>query len=239
MIMPALIAMSDTPHTTSARSLRSKLLSRALRFGFRQFYTNFAWTYDAVAATVSLREWKAWGRTAIQFLDPRMRILEVAVGPGHLQLALRQSGYSAVGIDLSPQMCALAANRLRRAGLSNTIARGSVFTLPFAADSFDAVVSTFPTEYIYAEQMHHEVWRVLRPGGRLIVVSTAALRNAVIRAVMRLTSTTPSDLPDVHTLFESEGFTFAEHQVPTPRADVFVWLIQKPAAHQQLLLGQI
>ena len=224
--------MPDLPRTTTARSLRSRLLRGTLRFGFQQFYTNFAWTYDAVAATVSLGEWKTWGRAAMQFLEPRMRILEVACGPGHLHLALCEAGYHTVGIDLSPQMCALAANRLRRAGLSNTLARGSVFALPFAPHSFDAVVSTFPTEYIFAEQMHREVWRVLCPGGGLIVVSTAILRNAAIRALMRLTRTRPPNLPDARALFESAGFTFIENRILTPRAEVFVWLIQKPAAHQ-------
>ena len=78
-----------------------------VRFGFRQLYTHFAWLYDAVAHVVSLGEWQAWGRAVIPFLGPAapqgtpLRLLELAHGPGHLHLTLRQAGYHVVGIDLS------------------------------------------------------------------------------------------------------------------------------------------
>jgi len=87
-----------------------------IRFAFDQFYTTFAWTYDAVAAAVSFGEWQQWGRAAMPFLPRTGRLLEIAHGPGHLHLALRQAGYDAVGIDLSPQMSRMARRRALQAG---------------------------------------------------------------------------------------------------------------------------
>lgn len=207
------------------RTLPSRLLRGALRYGFTQFYTRFAWTYDAVAAAVSLGEWQQWGGVAMQFLQPPLRVLEVGFGPGHLHLALRRAGCNAAGIDLSPQMCRMASHRLRRAGLSNTLARGSVFALPFAADTFDAVVSTFPTEFIFAAQMHREAWRVLRDGGRLIVIPTITLRHPLWRALFR--HSRAAAYPDARAMFEVAGFAFSEQKTATPRATVVTWLAQK------------
>jgi SAM-dependent methyltransferase len=50
--------------------------------------------------------------------------------------------------------------------------------LPLAAASFDTVVSTFPTPYIYDPAALQEIARVLRPGGRLVVVEGASLLPA-------------------------------------------------------------
>src|SRR5207248_10597056 len=56
-----------------------------------------------------------------------------------------------------------------------TVIQGSAQHLPFSNDSFDTIVSTFPSEYIYYPDTIAEVERVLRPGGRLIVVEGANL----------------------------------------------------------------
>jgi ubiquinone/menaquinone biosynthesis C-methylase UbiE len=55
------------------------------------------------------------------------------------------------------------------------VTQGNVRELPFGDATFDSVVSTFPTEYIADPIALHEIARVLRPGGRLIVVVGANL----------------------------------------------------------------
>ncbi len=64
--------------------LRMKTL---LRFFFRLLYHQFAFTYDLVAATVSLGRWKDWVLSVVPFIEGT-RILEIGHGPGHLQRAL-------------------------------------------------------------------------------------------------------------------------------------------------------
>lgn len=145
---------------------------RALvRRAFHHFYREFAWTYDAVAWLVSGGLWRRWALAALPMLQGRT--LELGFGPGHLQLALASA--PAAGLDASPQMAAIAAARLRRAGHRPRLAQGLAQALPFATGAFDTVVATFPAEYILDPNTHAEIRRVLAPGGRLVVVPLAQL----------------------------------------------------------------
>ena len=102
-----------------------------------------------------------------------LRLLDAGCGPGGLLAALQRDG-AATGLDLSP----LALDLARRAGCRRLV-RGSVGALPFAAGSFDAVVS--------ADVLYHaavaddavalaELGRVLRPGG-IVVLNLPAHRD--------------------------------------------------------------
>ena len=145
-----------------------------LRLCFRLLYNQFAWTYDLVAWAVSLGQWQAWGRTTITYLRGE-RVLELAHGPGHLLVAMAEQGLAPVGLDLSPRMGHLARRRLRRAGLVVPLARACAQALPFCDKCFDSAVAAFPTEFILDPATLREAARVLRPGGRLIIVAWARL----------------------------------------------------------------
>jgi ubiquinone/menaquinone biosynthesis C-methylase UbiE len=147
-----------------------------VQFGFRLLYHEMAWSYDLVAWGVSGGQWRAWGRAALPHLVGQS-VLELGHGPGHLLVALAQLSFCPVGLDLSPHMGRMARGRLRRAGLESPLARGRAQALPFATDSFDSVLATFPTQYIVDPATLAEVRRVLRPGGRLVVVVGAQLQG--------------------------------------------------------------
>lgn len=141
---------------------------------FHWLYHPLARMYDAVSWAVSLGRWRQWGETTLDFaVGPR--VLELGHGPGHLMAALERDGRRAVGIDLSPQMGALARRRLVARGLPARLARGRGQALPFAAGRFDSVIAAFPAPYILEPETAAEVWRVLRPGGRLVIVPEAEL----------------------------------------------------------------
>lgn len=143
-----------------------------LRFVFFHFYHSFAWTYDLVAAVVSLGRWQAWELAAVPHLLGR-RILELGFGPGHLQVELHQQGFLALGLDESQQMIRQAVGNLARNRFQPRLTRGLAQTMPFAAESFDSVLAVFPTEYIIDAKTLGEIRRVLRAGGRLVVVPMA------------------------------------------------------------------
>jgi SAM-dependent methyltransferase len=86
-------------------------------------------------------------------------------------------GYTCRAIEPSPAMVEAARDTLqrRKLGRRNWVLQGSAQHLPFANASFDTVVSTFPSEYIYDPDTIAEVERVLRPAGRLIVIEGANL----------------------------------------------------------------
>jgi len=129
-----------------------------------------AWTYDLVAWLVSFGQWTAWGCAAIPHLQGRC-VLELAHGPGHLLVAMSRAGFAPVGLDLSPQMGRLARNRLHRGGIPTPpLVRARAQALPLRAGSFDSVVSTFPTEFIFDPATLKEMARVMGQGGKAVVV---------------------------------------------------------------------
>jgi ubiquinone/menaquinone biosynthesis C-methylase UbiE len=102
-------------------------------------------------------------------------VLEVGFGTGDLLIDLAESGYSPYGLDSSIRMVRIAMRKLRRKGLSVPLCRGYAQALPFADESFDSIASTFPSSFIFDPASLAEMKRVLRQGGRLVVVREARL----------------------------------------------------------------
>ncbi len=151
-------------------SLTYKLIRALMRAFFKQLYTNLAWSYDAVAWLASAGQWRTWQRAGLQEL-PHGMTLELGFGTGNIMLELLQRRIPALGIDPSAQMARLAARRLRRAGLAAPpLCRARAQALPFPPATFQAILSTFPTEYILAPATIAEIGRVLAPGGRLVAL---------------------------------------------------------------------
>ncbi|MFH0845000.1 MAG: class I SAM-dependent methyltransferase [Pseudomonadota bacterium] len=119
------------------------------------------------------------------------RVLDVACGPGFVAEAIAPIASEIVGIDVTPEMVALAEARLRKAGFTKAAFRTACAEkLPFGPAEFDTVVTRL--------SFHHfpdlpavlaEIRRVLRSGGRLLVADVisssdpekSALHNALER----------------------------------------------------------
>ena len=178
-----------------------------LRLFFRLLYHQIAFTYDLVAAVVSFNRWKEWVLSVIPFIEGN-RLLEIGHGPGHLQRALLSRGLLTVGIDESPQMGRLAQRNLRRAATSKrsspdvvytqiNLTRGVAQHLPFRDETFDAVVATFPTEYITDPSTLAEVKRCLSKEGRLIVLPAALPKNPFLDWLFKVTHESPREAVDI------------------------------------------
>jgi ubiquinone/menaquinone biosynthesis C-methylase UbiE len=124
------------------------------------------------------REW-ACGQAAGE-------VLEVAVGTG-LNLPGYPEDVSLTGLDLSAGMLDIARERARGLGREVTLRQGSAHEMPFADASFDTVVCTFGLcaipDHVAAVG---EMIRVLRPGGRLILVDHVAGSPWVVRVMQWL-----------------------------------------------------
>jgi ubiquinone/menaquinone biosynthesis C-methylase UbiE len=106
------------------------------------------------------------------------RVLDVACGTGALGVAARErvgTGGVVVGVDANPQMLDVA--RRRHHGIEWR--EGRAEALPFADASFDRVVSQFGLMFFDdAPAALREMWRVLRPAGRLAVAVCDALARS-------------------------------------------------------------
>lgn len=172
-------------------------IARLLNFFYRHLYHSLAFTYDFVAWTISFGQWVEWTKTVIPYIEGT-RVLELGHGPGHLQRILLDRGVAAVGLDESSQMGRLTRRRLVRAGHAHpNLTRGLGQSLPFPAEAFDSVVATFPADYIFAAQTASEARRVLRNGGRLIVLPVAWPKNRFLTWLYRVTNESPSEALNV------------------------------------------
>jgi ubiquinone/menaquinone biosynthesis C-methylase UbiE len=164
-------------------------IQRFMRFFFRLLYHPFAFTYDLVAAIVSFGKWKDWTQSVIPLIIGT-RILELGHGPGHLQRILLDLKLDSVAMDESAQMGTLAK---RNIGKPHKLTRGLAQQLPFSNNSFDCIVSTFPTEYIFNAQTLSEIRRCLSDRGRLIVLPVAWPKSGFLKWLYKITGETPVD----------------------------------------------
>ena len=222
-----------------------RLWWRLVRFGFHLLYNQLALTYDVVSWLVSLGEWRRWQEAALPFVcGPR--VLEIAHGPGHMLLALARAGYQVTGLDLSPAMGRLASRRLRRHGVPGSLVRGQAQELPFATGSFDTILATFPTPFIAEAETWAAAHRVLRPGGRFVIVPEGRLTgegllHRFIAWLFVITgqsagSTEEQQLKELQmaqalmALIEAMGFSLELHRLALARSAVMVVVATREGA---------
>jgi len=111
-------------------------------------------------------------------IPPGAAVLDVGCGPGYLLEALGARGFVLSAVDASKEMLCRARERLERFP-DNQVAElrvGDIENLPFQGAVFDLVCSTGVIEYLAAdEKALSEMYRVLKPGGYLVLPVTNRL----------------------------------------------------------------
>lgn len=200
------------------------MLNRFRRLSFRLLYNECAFIYDIVSCAVSLGRWRSWQRSVMQFLPAPGAglVLELAHGTGALQVDLRQAGYRAVGLDLSRSMGRLAQRKMTKRGIRAALIRGEAARLPIASNSIAALVSTFPTAFIFQPQSLAEIGRVLTSEGQAVILLSALLTRPgflamVIRRLYWLAGQSYARIPDesIHDRFRAAGLMAEARNVQT------------------------
>lgn len=208
-----------------ASQILARTVHGAVRIVLDLLYTRCAWGYDAVAWLVSFGRWREWQQVGLLAL-PAGPVLELGHGPGHLLRQRLFAGLPSVGLDRSPQMGRMALRRLRKAQLAARLVRAEAQALPFAGETFDGLLATFPTEYILDRRTLAEARRVLRPGAALVVIAGVqiaphTLPERLLERLYRFTGETPPS-PDTWALpSDVDGLRLQVETVEAPGALVY------------------
>ena len=125
-------------------------------------------------------EWNNWNQRSLAWLIqhahclPSHRLLDVATGTGFTAVGFAPLVAEVIGVDVSNGMLEQARKRAGEVGLANVSFRNApAESLPFPDASFDFVTSRVaPHHFLSVPKFTAEAFRVLRPGGRLLVADT-------------------------------------------------------------------
>ena len=147
-------------------------------------YENIAWAYDVVfGPTLHPGRVQAIQRMSIQSGD---RLLEVGVGTG-INACLYPRDCNVTGIDLSAPMLEKARERFARKAIRNVrLQEMDAATLKFADDTFDIVYAPYLISVVPDPvAVVREMYRVCRPGGRIIFLNHFRSENRALAWIER------------------------------------------------------
>src|SRR5512136_1118707 len=151
-------------------------------------------SYDSYMRTMTLGRERALRQTTVSLapVKPGDCILEVGCGTGTLTLAAkRQAGPSgkAFGIDVIPGMIELSQRKAAQANEDVTFQLGSIDDIPFSANQFDVAMCSFMIFHM-SEMVRRkgiaEIYRVLKPQGRLLVLDLALPTRPLAKVVAQV-----------------------------------------------------
>jgi len=135
-----------------------------------------------------------WRRTAVSFIPSGSRVLDLCTGTGELlikMLPLLGATGHAVGLDFASNMLTVAAQKTQmlRQSTPASVAYllGDAAALPFPSNTFDCLTNGFAMRNMLpvADLVLHEMWRVLRPGGRLIILDICRPQSVLLARLYR------------------------------------------------------
>jgi demethylmenaquinone methyltransferase/2-methoxy-6-polyprenyl-1,4-benzoquinol methylase len=153
--------------------------------------------YDLVNRIITLGQDRRWRRlAALACLDAKpRRILDLGCGTGDFTInlaRLAEKDVAIIGLDYSSPMLARARQKAVRVGLGDRLdfIHGEATHLPFPEAHFDAVGISFAFRNLtYKNPLGAphlaEVTRVLKPGGRCVIVESSQPENRIIRSLFR------------------------------------------------------
>ena len=177
-------------------------------------------SYDSYMRKVTLGRERTLRDTTVRLaqVKPGDCVLEVGCGTGTLTLAAkRQAGPSgkAFGIDVIPGMIEASRRKATQANEDIAFQLGSIDDIPFPAEQFDVVMCSFMIFHMSEMTRRKgiaEIYRVLKPQGRLLVLDLALPTRPLPRAIARMLfgGMLQHDLRELQPLMQAAGFSDVE-----------------------------
>jgi len=153
-------------------------------------FARIARRYDFLNDLQSFGLHRLWKRRVVRLAQIKSgdRALDLCCGTGDISFALARGGAATTGLDFSPQMLEVAVQRQSANSKLKTqnlkFLQGDAQQLPFPENSFDIVTVGYGLRNITSwERGLDEMWRVARPGARLIVLDFGKPANALWRGL--------------------------------------------------------
>ena len=179
---------------------------------YDRFYTSFAKVYDGAVKVLPF--WKRWLRATLPHIQG-LRVLEVSFGTG--SLLMQYAGqFETFGIDYNERFVTMLQEKLARVGLSANIQQGNVERLPYEDGFFDSIVNTMAfTAYPDGEKALSEMHRVLKPGGKLVMVDVDYPfdHNRIGIFITKAWIAGGDIVRDMEPLFSKFGFEFTDEEI--------------------------
>jgi demethylmenaquinone methyltransferase/2-methoxy-6-polyprenyl-1,4-benzoquinol methylase len=158
-------------------------------------------------------------------------VLDVACGTGDMVVELQKHGCNVTGVDLSKEMMAIARQKAPAA----TYMLADAERLPFPDGAFDAVTCAFGVRnFVHLEQGLKEMLRVLKPGGRMVILELATPDNPLLRPFYNLYTKHIIPWLGQHLAGSREAYTYLPISIERfPKGDAFLDIIH----HSSFIIG--
>lgn len=212
-------------------------------------FNRIAGTYDFLNHFLSLGIDIYWRKKAIKKLrnHPTEHLLDIATGTGDFAFeAIRQLKPKKVnGIDIAAEMLEIAKKKAEKKGLSNTFTTQVADSeqIPFEDNTFDAASVSFGVRnFEHLEKGLQEIYRVLKPGGKLVVLEFSKPRTFPFKQLYNFYFF--SILPLIGKVFSKDpkAYTYLPESVAAfPDGEKFTTILKrtgfKEEKHQSLTFG--
>lgn len=191
-------------------------------------FDTIARTYDRLNRLMTLGLDRRWRRRAVR--DLHGNVLDVACGTGDMVQELQKRGCLVTGVDLSEEMLTIAKSKAPTA----TYMIADAEHLPFENDCFDAVTCAFGVRnFVHLEQGLSEMLRVLKPGGRMVILELATPDSPLLRPFYNLYTKHIIPWLGSRIAGNREAYTYLPESVERfPKGDAFLRLFSNACEHK-------
>ena len=160
----------------------------------QKMFSDIAPRYDLLNRLLSCGQDQYWRKRAVTRLSPQSgeRFLDIATGTADVALEIIRNvpkgAVQVVGMDFSEKMLELARQKIDSLDKANSIQLecGSAESLPFEDNSFDGTTTAFGIRNFFdIGRSLREMHRVLKPGGRCVILEFSLPRNPILNALYR------------------------------------------------------